>query len=458
MKSGFKLGLITLPIVLLGVGFVALTIANKPAPKQHEAVERATSVRVITAYKTEISPVVSGFGLVTPARSYQAIPQVSGTAEYVNPLLKKGGILPEGAVLLRISASDYNLAIAQARANIRAAEARLAEIGVSGENQKSAMAIEQETLALKTSDLERVEKLYTAGTASQSARDAARAAHLAQRQKLQNLQSSIALLPTQRLVQTEQIEVYQAILSTAELNLARTELRLPFAARVASVAVEVGQFVGAGKSVASFDGVKTAEVEAQIAATDMLKMFRTDEADMDGAALNPQAISGTMASLGLTAKVHLKLGQTLIEWPATLERISNTIDQKSGTVGVIVRVDNAYTSAKLGQRPPLTKGMFVEVTLQAKPVEGVVIPRSALREGHVILANSESRLMRMPVDARLVQGEIALITGGLEEGAQVVVSTPVPMMEGMLLDLQPDAALMQALQAAGADTEPGASE
>jgi len=454
MKSGFKLGLITLPIILLGVGFVAFTIANKPAPKQHEAVERATSVRVITAQLSTISPEVSGFGLVSPARSYQAIPQVSGTAEYVNPLLKKGGILPEGAVLLRLSASDYNLAIAQARANIRAAEARLAEIGVSGENQKSAMAIERETLALKTSDLERVETLYTAGTASQSARDAARAAHLAQRQKLQNLQSSIALLPTQRLVQTEQIEVYQASLSTAELNLARTELRLPFAARVASVEVEVGQFVGAGKSVASFDGVKTAEVEAQIAAADLLKLFRSNETSAKGAAINPQAAAGAMARLGLSAKVNLKLGQTIIEWPATLERISNTIDQKSGTVGVIVRVDNAYTSAKLGQRPPLTKGMFVEVTLQAKPVEGVVIPRSALREGHVLLADAQARLRRIPVSPRLVQGEIALIADGLQDGVQVVISTPVPLIEGMLLDLQPDAELMQAL--VGADS--GASE
>ena len=449
MNSGFKLGLITLPLVLLGVGFVAYTIANKPAPEQHEIVERATSVRVVTARKSMISPRVSGFGLITPARSYQAIPQVSGTAEYVNPLLKKGGILPEGAVLLRLSASDYNLAIAQARANIRAAQARLAEIGVSGINQKMAMEIEQETLALKTSDLERVEKLYAAGTASQSARDAARAAHLAQRQKLQNLQSSIALLPTQRLVQTEQIAVYQTSLSTAELNLERTELRLPFAARVSSVSVEVGQFVGAGKAVAVFDGIKTAEVEAQIPAADLQKLFRFNEAEKHDASTSPSVLKGAVNSLGLMAKVSLKLGQATIEWPATLERISNTIDQKSGTVGVIVRIDDAYASAELGRRPPLTKGMFVEVNLSAKPVEGIVIPRSTLREGHVIVADAESRLQRVPVNALLVQGEIVLISEGLEEGAQVVVSTPVPMISGMLLDLQPDAALMQALALVG---------
>lgn len=449
MKPGFKLPLVTLPLILLGVGFVAYTIATKPAPEQISAQERATAVRVITASKSALAPVAIGFGLVTPARSYQAIPQVSGTAEYVNPMLKKGDILPEGAVLLRLSTSDYNLAIAQAKANIRAAQARLAEISVSGENQKSALAIELEALALKTSDLDRVERLYAAGTASQSARDAGKSAHLAQRQKVQNLQSSLALLPTQKLVQTEQIAVYESTLATAQLNLERTELRLPFAARVASTSVEVGQLVVAGKSVATFDGIKTAEVEAQIPAAALLSLFGQNGAVNPTATLDPAAITGVLSGLGLTANVRLKLGKTIIEWPATLDRISNTIDQKSGTVGVIVRVESAYSSAELGRRPPLTKGMFVEVTLSANPVSGVIIPRSALRDGRVMTVDDNSRLISKPMTAKLVQGNVALISEGLEAGAQIVVSTPVPRMEGMLLQLHPDNDLMEALAAAG---------
>jgi len=449
MKPGFKLPLVTLPLILLGVGFVAYTITTKPAPEQIKAQERATAVRVITARDTALAPVAIGFGLVSPARSYQAIPQVSGTAEYVNPMLKKGDILPEGAVLLRLSTSDYNLAIAQAKANIRAAQARLAEISVSGENQQSALAIELEALALKTSDLDRVERLFAAGTASQSARDAGKSAHLAQRQKVQGLQSSLALLPTQKLVQTEQIAVYEANLATAQLNLERTELRLPFPARVSSVAVEVGQLVVSGKSVASFDGINTAEVEAQIPITGLFALLRPNSADSPTVSFDPTAITGVMTGLGLTATVRLKLGKTVIEWPANLDRISNTIDQKSGTVGVIVRVESAYSSAELGRRPPLTKGMFVEVTLSANPISGVLIPRSAMRDGHVMTVDENNRLISRPVTAKLVQGDVALIPEGLEAGAQIVVSTPVPRIEGMLLQLHPDNDLMGALAAAG---------
>ena len=341
------------------------------------------------------------------------------------------------------------MAIAQARANIRAAEARLAEIVISKENQELALKIEQDVLALKSSDLERLERLYTAGTASQTARDAAKAAHLAQRQKVQNLHGSLALLPTQKRVQSEQIAVYQASLASAKLNLDRTELRLPFGARVASVSVEVGQFVGAGKAVASFDGVKTAEVEAQISAADLQNLFQPKGGDRQAIALDPSKIIDVLSQLGLSAKVRMKLGQTMLEWPAALDRISNTIDQKSGTVGVILRIDSAYSSAKLGSRPPLTKGMFVEITLAAKPVDGIIIPRSALRGGQVMVADADNRLKRVSVSAYLVQGDVALITGGLEEGAQILVSTPVPMIKGMLLDLHSDADLMAELAAAG---------
>jgi len=357
--------------------------------------------------------------------------------------------MPEGALLVRLSASDYTLAIAQARANIRAAEAKLAEIAVSEANLRAALKIEEDTLALKASDLERVERLYAAGTASQSARDNAKAAYLAQQQKVQNLQSSIALLPTQKLVQTEQIEVYRATLATAELNLARTELRLPFEARVSMVNVEVGQLVRTGVSVAGFDGIDAAEIEAQVPAADLLRLFRPKSPDEPVVILNPAGVSEVMSGLDLKATVQLKLGDTLVEWPASLDRISNTIEPKTGTVGMIVRVDNAYTAAELGRRPPLTKGMFVKATLNARPVEGIVIPRSALRDGQVMIANAENRLELRPITPYLVQDGIALITEGVEDGEKIVASTPIPLVEGMLLSLHPDIPLMEALARAG---------
>ncbi len=489
MRSGFKLILMTLPLVIAGAGFVAWTISSRPAPAQEGIRERAVSVRVITTRQTTLSPEATGFGLVAPARHFEAIAQVTGTAEYVNPALKQGEILEAGSELVRLSDSDYVLAIAQARANIRAAEAKLAEIAVSEENLKAGLAIEQQALEIREAELTRVERLYEAGTASRSALDNARAAWLAQRQKLQSQQNALALLPTQREVQKQQIAVYQASLATAELNLERTRLTLPFAARVSAVSVEVGQLVRSGQSVASLDGVQTAEVEAQISAEDLRRLFhrlsRTeagegageavaeDERGAQGAeaagsgqgegregggtadgglgslALDPTAFTDRIGAMQIGASVRLRMGEDMLVWPARLDRFSSAIDPRSGTIGVIVQVDNAYGRAEPGTRPPLTRGMFVEVGLQAPPEPGILIPRAALRGSEVMVADADDRLRLVPVTVALEQGDLALITQGLEPGMRLVVSTPVPLVEGLLLAPQVDRALEARLRAAG---------
>jgi multidrug efflux pump subunit AcrA (membrane-fusion protein) len=445
MKNALKLVFVTLPLVAVGAGVLAYIVATKPPPERIALAERATPVRVITARTQTVTPSIVGFGLVNPSRTFEAIAQVGGTVDYVNPNLQKGAILPAGVVLMRLSPVDFNLAIAQSNANIRAAEARLAELTVSESNQTSALEIEKQALALKAADLERAETLFENGTIPQTVRDTARTAHLAQRQKVQAVESTLALLPTQRAVQVEQIAVYEANLETARLNLERTELTLPFAARVASTSVEVGQFVRAGQTVAVLDGIEAAEVEAQVSVAALRRLMQTTRPNSEMLAFDPSMMSEVIRQLGLTADVQLRLGQDALSWPASVDRISDTIDQKTGTLGVIVRVDTAYSGAEPGERPPLTKGMFVEVTLEAQPVSGIVVPRNALRDGKLSVVDGDNRLQMVPVSYDLVQDGVALISDGVEEGARIVVSAPSPAMPGMLLDASDDIDLMERL-------------
>lgn len=449
MRPGLKLGLITLPIIALGVGILAYVIATGTPPERTPLAERSTPVRVITAKPQSVAPSIVGYGLVRPARTYEAIAQVGGTVEYVNPGLQKGAILPAGAVLLRISPADFKLAIAQADANIRAAEAKLSELAVSETNQVAALDIENEALAVRAEDLLRTETLFQNGTISQTSFDAARTAHLAQRQKVQSLESALALLPTQRTVQTEQIAVYRASLETAKLNLARTELTLPFAARVASVSVEEGQFLRSGQTAALLDGIEAAEVEAQVSIASLRTVLRSTLGNPGSVSLDPATMTDVMRRLGLSAEVRLRLENDLVTWLATVDRISDTIDQKSGTLGVIARVEKAYSGAEPGKRPPLTKGMFVEVSLKGKPEGGIWVPRSALRDGRLLLADEDNRLRSVDVSTTMTQEGIALISGAVPQGARILVSQPVSVVDGMLLSVTEDADMMAWLAAEG---------
>jgi len=447
MKAGFKLATITLPIAAIGAGILGFVVANSPPPARVELAERARAVRVVMAEKHEIVPSVLGFGLVAPVHSFEAIAEVGGTVEYVNPALRDGQILPEGAVLLRLSPTDFNLAIAQARANTRAAQARLAELDVSEANQRTSLEIERAALAVKSADLARAEALLAAGSSTQAKRDAARGAHLAQRQKVQSIEAALALFPTQRVVQIEQIAVYETNLASAELNLGRSTLSLPFVARVATSNVEVGQYLKAGQTAATLDGIDQAEIEVQVPLDELRALMQPDASHAVALPMDPTRMGDALRERGLTAEVRLRLGLETMVWPAKVDRISAAINTGTGTVGVVVRVDAAYGQASEGTRPPLTKGLFVDVVLSAPPVTAVVLPRSALHDGQIHVADPDNRLRMIAARPQLVQGGIALFTDGIEVGSRILLSTPDPVIEGLLLDPNPDTTLIDRLLA-----------
>lgn len=447
MKTGFKLALITLPLAAIGAGILVFVVSTSPPPARVALAERANAVRVITAQTHSIIPKIVGFGVVAPTRTYEAIAEVGGTVEYVNPSLRNGQILPEGAVLLRLSETDFNLSIAQANANIRSAQARLAELDVSEANQQAALDIEHEVLAVRASELARADALFTAGTMPQSTGDAARAAHLAQRQKVQGIEGTLALFPTQRAVQSEQIAVYQTTLTTAERNLERSVLVLPFAARVAAHSVEVGQFLKIGQTAASFDGIDNAEVEVQVSIDALRSLVKMAVSPQASVPLDPTRMSEVLAGLNLGARVQLRLGDELVNWRGRVDRLADGIDQTTGTMGVMVQVDGAYGQAETTNRPPLTKGMFVNVTLSASPVAGIVLPRNALRDGQVYLADTENRLRSVTATPQLVQGNIALFADTIAEGSRIVLSPPSPVIDGLLLDPHMDSGLVPKLMA-----------
>ncbi len=447
MKNALRLIFITLPLILAGVGVIAYFVINKKPPAQNPVEELITHVRVIKATPIDITPTVSGYGVVRPTKTWNGISQVGGKVIYVHPEFQKGASLVAGTVVIRLSPSDYNLAIAQAEANIRSSTARLKELSVSEENTRQSLLIEEEALTLKEKDLERKQALLKRGSVAQNTVDVARTGHLTQRQKVLGMKNTLTLMPTQRSVLEEQIAVYQSSLETANLNLQRTNIELPFDARVVETKTEISQYLVPGQSIGSFDGVGSAEIEAQIPIEQFGAMLNASMGNRSLGKIRPGAISKMLESMGLTASVHLNLGDALVVWKGKVSRISDTIDPKTRTVGVIVTVDDAYANARPGTRPPLAKGMFVEVLVSNRTVsDAIVVPRSALHSGKIHLVDDDNRLIINPISVSLRQGDIAIISKGLKAGQKIVVSTLNPAVPGMLLKLTEDSELTQRIK------------
>jgi len=425
--------LLILPPIAIGVLVLLFMVAGKQPPGQAERGEPTRTVRVIEVPLVELVPMAEGYGQVEPARIWAAVSQVAGRVTYIHPRLRDGEILPEGTELVHIDPKDYELARAQA-------QAELAELNAQEQNARASLGIEKRNLTLAKNELERIQKLVTKGTASQSKADETERAMLSYSASVQNLQNTLALVPSQR-------SVLEAKVVLAERNLGHTVIRAPYDMRVANLKVEADQYVPVGQSLFEGDAVDRVEIKVQVAMSSLRRLF----IGRQGMQIDIHRLSEEFAEMvALDPVVRLDLGNHVAEWQAEFVRFSDTVDPKTRTMGVVVAVDNPFDKIIPGYKPPLSKGMFVNVVLSGKKsMQRVLVPRSAVRASTVYVADADNRLRRRVVKILFSQGDISVVAEGLEPGERVVVSDLVPAVDGMLLQVQLDEALNQSLIAHG---------
>ena len=442
--------LLFLPPILAGVFMVWWFASQRQLPQTLPPAEEVRNVRIIEVAPVDVVPMVSGYGTVQPGKTWKAVVQAAGEIEYVHPDLKRGAILPAGTEIVRISPRDYELALAQAEANIERADAQLAELDVSSQNLASTLEIEREVLKIRERELERRRKLQATGAASPTALDQETRDTLAQRKKVLDLENNLKLIPSQRAALEQQKKLNELQLDQARLNLERTCITLPFDARISEVSAEVAQYAQAGSTLAIADGIETAEVEAQVPLGQFSALTQAAAGNGHGvvAGVSPETISRIIESLGFKATIRLDAGGRSIIWPARFARISDTVDLKTRSVGIIVTSEGSWAEAVPGERPPLSKGLFVEVEIRANPLAGqIVVPRAAVHDGKVYIADREDRLEVRPVRTGLSQAGLVIVDEGLAAGDRVVVSDLLPAIPGMKLRLTRDEALEASMAA-----------
>ncbi len=457
LKNWLK-GLLVLPPIALGAGFLFLQVSGRAAPEQAALEEVARPVRVIEAQPTDFLPRALGYGYVQPGTVWEAVSEVAGKIVYRHPDLERGRVIEAGTVILRVDPTDYELAAARIRSALESAAGQLAELDIREANTKALLEIERRALALTATDLERKQVLRKKGNASQASVDQAENAVLGQKQRVQDLENQLRLIPAERRVVQAERELQRVQLREAELDIERTAIRLPFDARIAEVMVEARQYVGVNQKLAAVDSIDVAEVSAQVAIEQVRALIPPGFA-FD--ALATSDLSVVPRQWGLTATLRLRSGDLVAIWDARFDRMSETIDPQTRTIGFIVAVDAPYGQVIPGKRPPLVKNLYVEVELRAPLRPGrIVVPRVAIHRADdgrrvVYLADEADRLVIVPVELGPVQGDLAVIAAGVSAGARVVASDLIPAIEGMLLAPRNDAALAARLIAkAGGMADP----
>jgi RND family efflux transporter MFP subunit len=410
--------LLILPPIIIGIASIAVMKKNRQPPTVIDNGEAVRLVRTVTLEASDFTPLARGFGEVRPAQVWQAVAQVSGRVVQTHERLRNGEIIRQGETLLKIDPVDYELNLAQARI-------QLAELDLQAQNTRASLEIEQRNLTLAQKEFKRLSDLAGKGSVSQSSADAAERTMLQSSAQVQNLKNSLSLIPSQQNLQ-------QARITQAERDLENTVISAPFNLRVSGLTIEDGQYVSKGQAMLSGDSTDRVEITAQVAMSSLKNLF----SDKMSVPTDLGALSTNMSAVtGFRPRIQLDMGDSLLaHWDAQFVGFTDAIDSKTRTMGVVVAVDRPLEQIVPGRKPPLSKGMFVEVEIAGKPQPGTITaPRSALHNGHAYVMNSEDRLEIRPIKRRFDQREMSVIADGLAAGDRLVLTDLVPAVQGMLL-------------------------
>jgi multidrug efflux pump subunit AcrA (membrane-fusion protein) len=435
-------------ILPVAIGLLLFFILNRNAKELEpiEAGEVAHVLRVIEATRMDVAPRAIGYGTSMPGQIWQAVAEVRGRVTEIHPDLASGAFIKKDTVLVKIDERDYELALAANRATIEQIKAQQSELSVQETNTRALLKIEECSLKLAEEALKRKRSLLEEGIVAPDEVDTEERTVLTQRQTVQSLKNTLALIPSQQQSLEANLKSSQAQLAQTQRDLERVIIKAPFDCRLGKVTLEEAQFIAAGQVLFEAYSVMVTEVEARfppeqlrpiLSGIDLAKISSPETSAMDR----------LRETINVSARVRISGFPDLEPWPARFDRVRESVDPQTRTIGIVVAVDEPYKKAIPGRRPPLTKDLFCEVELQAtKKIITIVIPRSALRGRAIYMLSKEGRLQKREVTPGFDQGTFVTIKSGIEPGEIVVVSDPVPAIEGMLVDPIVDDVLMSQLR------------
>ena len=432
LKSYFSLFLV------IGLAVViALFLVKSKTPMLHVAAEMPSkAVAIISAEKIPFRARITAYGNVKPAITLNSTAEVSGKISFVHPNLKAGETIPADTLVVSIDAEDYAVSLKQSQDGLEASRSSLQELDEEEKSSRRSLQLAEKNLKVGKAEYARIKDVYEKRVVTKSALDAEEQKMIQLSQQVEELQGKINGFDSRRQSVKAKIERAEQEVQNSKTILGRTEITLPFDARIGTVNIDKNEFVAVGSALFEAIDLKGVEITAQLPMDSMRKLVSHLE---DAAAVNKQILrpGGRINdSLNLDARVRLVNGMSGAVWQARVLRISDSIDATRQTLGLVVAVDNPYEKIIPGIRPPLIKGMYTAVDIFAPAHSAMVVPRKAVHQGRVYIANSEDRLEIREVDIQLIQGDLVVIRNAIKQGERIIITDLIPVIEGMPLAVE----------------------
>ncbi len=380
-------------IPVLGIGFVSWLfwpVVQSQSVESERVVQplesvTAAPIEAVAVVRSDLSLLAEATGTLQPWRQVEVSVEVGGKVAWRG--VEEGQKVEAGSVLLRLDDQDRQIELAEAEAEllkVRAGYAvsfaiqRNAETHAETESLREAASMEEEYLE--------AQRLFEQGViAEKKLIQAQRRYDVAQ--MLTGSQRDEVQAATAGLAQAEQR------VERAQLSLARTSLRAPFAGRIADVEIEVGQQIGVGQRCFLLLDDSRVKVDVDVLEADVVLLEQGAPAKVRIPALQDTVLMGTIYS------------------------INPRVDPVTGTGRVTVVIGNPEGA--------LMPGLFAFVELETARLSGrLVVPTAAVlvRQGRDMVFRVQNGLVLWTyVETGARSGDLVEIEDGLSEDDVVAV-------------------------------------
>ncbi|MDO6765297.1 efflux RND transporter periplasmic adaptor subunit [Agarivorans sp. 1_MG-2023] len=416
-----------IPGVAIGIIVLVLAITSKEVVPLNTEHQSTRLVEVTTLTKVDAAPMAIAFGQVEPKTNWEAVAEVSGNLVFRHPQLEEGRFLKQGTLLLKIDPLEYTLKMTQAEANLNASKTQITRLVQEETNLKTSLSIERQRALLVEEEYLRKQKLKTQNLISSSELENEKQNVLIQNKVIQELENALQLVPDDRRVLEAQLAVEQAKYEDAKRQLSKTEIVLPFDAKIAEVNIENEQVVNLQSVMVVAQKLDTMVADVQLSLGDMRQLIASVQHYQNTAGLP------SIDDLNFDASISLVASGIEYKWPAKVARVAESVNVAQATVGMFLEVEQNLAAMDLAQQIPLTKGMYVQAKIQGYPQSHFVVPERALHGTNIYLMDEQKNLQILPINVLFRSEQGVAISGELHEGQILILNDLIPAVNGMTL-------------------------
>ncbi len=415
-----------------------LASLKKEPPRQQPADLDVVPVRVQPLPPTTDRLSIKGFGTVQPLVTVALPSEVAGKITFRAAECEAGNLVASGQLLFRIDREPFELARSKAQAQINLLRAQEAQLEEEIRGFRRNLEISSQSVILAQNEFKRFSRLVEESATSKSQAEKAQSALQAALAGKIRDENNLTQGNARRAALKASLEQAFATLADAELQLRRTEIHAPFAGRVEKRFVESGEYVGVGKTLVELYDPATMEVRVPIALGDLPWLF-LHAVSPSVPALDRETPATTSVTLEEQTEVTLCLpgrNEGTCCWIGRIARVAPSLADKTRTLEIVVAVSPRYSTGST-LFLPLLRGMFVEVSLQGRPLNNVYkVARALISRDDTIPLFQDGKLALRKVEVLRLDGDDAYIRVQLAGNEQLVITPIARAVEGMRLSIQ----------------------